>query len=140
MAKFNTMASLQDTEVRGLTWGQYLEDSPTAQLELARGMVRERLRRSDSKSKKRKGKDVAGIPEVPIWPGVGHKKAALETQSRITNFYTGAKLNEHSPRAEQTEVLQSRQNTGRQRAGRTQSESRPNGSPTESAERGAPEN
>jgi len=97
MAKFNTMASLQDTEVRGLTWGQYLEDCPTAQLELARGMVRECLRRSDSKSKKWKGKDVASIAEVPIWPGVGHKKAAPETQSRMTNFYTGAKVNQHSP-------------------------------------------
>ena len=35
MAKFNTMASFCDTEVRGLTWGQYLEDCPTARSELA---------------------------------------------------------------------------------------------------------
>jgi len=40
MAKFNTMASFWDTEVRELTWGQYLEDCPAAWSELARGMVR----------------------------------------------------------------------------------------------------
>jgi len=61
MAKFNTTASFQDTEVRGLTWGQYLKDCLAAQLELVRGMVRERLRPSTPKTKKQKGKDVAAI-------------------------------------------------------------------------------
>ena len=97
LAKFNTMASFRDTEVRGLTWGQYLEDCPTARSELARGMVRERLRPTGPKSRKQKGKDVAGIAEVPIWPGVGRGKAAPETPSRITNFYTVAKVNQHGP-------------------------------------------
>jgi len=97
MAKFNTTASFRDTEVRGLTWGQYLEDCPTARSELARGMVRERLRPKDPKSKKQKSKDVAGIAEVPIWPRVGRGKAAPESPSRITNFYTVAKVNQHGP-------------------------------------------
>ena len=97
MAKFNTTASFRDTEVRGLTWGQYLEDCPTARSELARGMVRECLRRTGPISRKQKGKDVAGVAEVPIWPGIGRGKAAPETPSRITNFYTVAKVNQHGP-------------------------------------------
>jgi len=96
MAKFNTTASFRDTEVRGLTWGQYLEDCPTARSELARGMVRERLRPSGPKTKKRKGKDVAAIAEVPV-SSLGRGKAAPETPTKITNFYTVAKVNQHGP-------------------------------------------
>jgi len=97
MAKFNTTASFRDTEVRGLTWEQYLEDCPTAQSELAREMVRERLRQTGPKSRKQKGNDVAGIAEVPIWSGIGRRKAAPETPTKITNFYTVAKVNQHGP-------------------------------------------
>jgi len=96
MAKFNTTASFRDTEVQGLTWGQYLEDCPAARSELARGMVRERLRPSGPKTKKRKGKDVAAIAEVPL-SSLGRGRAASETPTKITNFYTVAKVNQHGP-------------------------------------------
>jgi len=96
MAKFNTMATFQDTEVQGLTWGQYLEDCPAARSELARGMVRERLRPRGPKTKKRKGKDVAAIAKVSL-SLLGRGKATPETPTKITNFYTVAKVNQHGP-------------------------------------------
>ena len=96
MAKFNTMASFWDTEVRELTWGQYLEDCPAAWSELARGMVRECLRPPGPKAKKRKGKNVAAIAEVPL-SLLGRGTAAPETPTKITNFYTEAKVNQHGP-------------------------------------------
>jgi len=59
-------------------------------------MVRERLRPPGPKTKKRKGKDVAAIAEVPL-SSLGFGKAAPETLTKITNFYTVAKVDQHGP-------------------------------------------
>jgi hypothetical protein len=56
-------------------------------------MVRERLRPTETR-KARKGKEVAAIAEVPLRL-TGHGQAAAETPSKITNFYTVAKVSQH---------------------------------------------
>jgi hypothetical protein len=97
MARFGAAASFQDTEVRGLTWCQYLVDCPTAQSDLARGIVRERLRPSEMK-KARKGTEIAAVADVPLHT-TSHGEAAAETLSKITNFYTVTKVSQHASRS-----------------------------------------
>jgi len=59
-------------------------------------MVRQRLKPPGPKAKKRKGKNVAAIAEVPL-SSLGRAKATPETPTKITNFNTEAKVNQHGP-------------------------------------------
>ena len=91
MAKFNVVSAFRDTEVRGLTWGQYLEDCPAGRSELARGLVKERQM---DPMKTRKGKGKAEVAAIDTYNQDGRGKAPPETPSKITNFYTVAKVSQ----------------------------------------------
>jgi len=89
--KFNTMASLRDTKVRGLTYGQLFMLAPSTRQEVSYGLVQERPPR------KGKAKEKLVSLTEPVFPAdqygtVG--KALPESVGRIVNFYTTARVTE----------------------------------------------
>jgi len=89
--KFNTMASLRDTEVRGLTYGQLFMLAPSTRQEVSYGLLQERLPR------KRKAKEKFVSKTEPVVPADRSRtvgKPLCESVGRIVNFYTTAQVTE----------------------------------------------
>jgi len=89
--KFNTMASLRDTEVRGLTYGQLFMLAPSTRQEVSYGLVQEWPPRKGKAKKK-----LVSLTQ-PVFPAdrsgtVG--KPLPEFVGRIVNFYTTARITE----------------------------------------------
>jgi hypothetical protein len=80
-AAYDAVAALRDTEVRGLSWGNFFELAPKVKSQLAHGLVQERPAR------KRKAKIIpSGVNAV----AEGRGQAFPEPTGAIANFYTVA--------------------------------------------------
>jgi len=89
--EFNTIASLRDTEVRGLTYGQLFMLAPSTWQEVSYGLLQEQPPR------KRKAKEKLVSKTEPVFPAdrsgtVG--KPWPESVGGIVNFYTTAQVTE----------------------------------------------
>jgi len=81
---FNTMETLRDTEVRGLTYGQLFLLAPSTRQEVSSGLVQER-----PPSKKKGKAKVVSFAEPVSGPS---GRAMPEAIGKIVNFYTTARV------------------------------------------------
>jgi len=87
--KFNTVAALRDTEVKGLTYGQLFLLAPSTRQEVSYGLVQERPPRKG----KGKAKEKVVATAEPVFSTDRPEKvgcALPESGGRIVNFYTAA--------------------------------------------------
>jgi hypothetical protein len=87
-ATYDAVAALRDTEVRGLSWGNFFELAPKVKSQLAHGLVQERP------SRKRKPK--MGPSAVNAIAHAGKGKALPEPTTSVANFYTIACISQSS--------------------------------------------
>jgi len=89
--KFDTMATLRDTEVRGMTYGQLFLLAPSTRQEVSYGLVQERAPR---KKKSKEQENVVSLVEPISSKGQSGKTghALPEAVGRIVNFYTTAQV------------------------------------------------
>ena len=87
--KFNTVAALRDTEVKGLTYGQLFLLAPSTRQEVSYGLVQERPPRK----RETKEKLVSSVEPVSSADRSQRVGCALpESGGRIVNFYTTARV------------------------------------------------
>jgi hypothetical protein len=89
--KFDTVATLRDTEVRGMTYGQLFLLAPSTRQEVSYGLVQERAPR---KKKSKEQENVVSLAEPISSQGRSGKPghALPEAIGRIVNFYTTAQV------------------------------------------------
>ena len=87
--RFDILPGLRDTQVTGLTWGQFFDLSPECKRQFVKLMVQERPRRKVAASK---GKATAQAKVVESILSEAALVGRMEPNFEVTNFYTTAKI------------------------------------------------
>jgi hypothetical protein len=92
-AAYDAVAALRDTEVRGLSWGNFFELAPKVKSQLAHGLVQKRPAR---KRKPKVGPSAVNAVAQENDRIAGKGKALPEPTASVANFYTIACISQPS--------------------------------------------